>query len=115
MKYKTRFFARIIVFAVMLISANAFAIDTGWTKISILHPYLNGLNVKVVNNNNDPSGCGGGNGGFMLLSPTHPEYKLLSSILMLAFSTNKDVLVYTYSSAEQCISGGSVVLGAQIK
>ena len=91
---------------------NAFAFSaTGWTTVSIVHPWGNGLHIQVANGVNDPESCGGGNGGFMYLPPSNPEYKLISSTLLMAFAAGKSVTIY----ASGCFNNGSVIAGAMVQ
>jgi len=102
----------ILLLLILVGASNAYATEsTDYTTISIIHPWSNGLHLRVTNGKNDPSSCGGGNGGFMLLSNNTAEYKLISSVILMAYAAKKTINIYTSG----CISGGSSVIGAMAK
>jgi len=101
----------LIVLLFMVGATNVYAADnTAYTTISVIHPWNNGLHLRVANGNNDPSSCGG-NGGFMLLPNTASEYKLISSVILTAYAAKKTINIYTSG----CANGGSSVIGAMAK
>ena len=100
----------IFILVTMLFFENSYGEETGWTTVSIVHPWTNGLHLTVANGNNDPSGCGG-NGGYMLLPTGAPEYQLISSVILTAFAAGKQIRVYTSG----CTSGGSTIIGVMVQ
>lgn len=102
---------RVTFFLMLLSSSGVQAASTSFTKISVVHPWPNGLHLTVASNENDPSQCGGGNGGFLLLPNSATNFQLISSVIISAWLAGKEIKLYTDCAGNNY----SVIHGAMAK
>ena len=94
MKYG--FISSLIAFSFM---AEA-TITSEWTKITQLYPTASGLMFNTVYKNTDVSKCEGGTR--FLLNPANADYQLQASVLIAAFMSNKEVMLYIAEAPAAC-------------
>ena len=80
---------KLLLFLSFLSSAALADPWSGWTKITHLYPHSGGLTFLSEYANTDISSCD--HGKRFQIHKSHPNYEMLSSILIAAFMGNKEV------------------------